>query len=535
MAAPTYAHDLTDWILDSDTTAWTELTGATSGGAPDEADTESALQGTNSCSQTNSVSGLYSMCRILASPITLSSGQVFLVWHGHGVATALDSYANGGLRLAVASSVANWKAWAVGGYNVPPFPYTKWVNNPIDPTVTAEYTGGTPPTGATNIYGVGSMCALTATVAKGQPHIVDIIRYGRAEARISGGSSGDGYATFAGFAALNDAQTARWGLIQATDGGYLWKGLMTLGYGSAVEFVDSNKTIFVQDTRKVTSTFNKIEIRQTTSVITWTGISLTCLSPSTTASKGAFEVIDNADVNLSGCTFTDLSTFIFQSNSTIVDSTFRRCDQVTGGGASFDGCLFTNSTAAVSLVLTNLSQTTDCSFISDGSNHAVNLGTISSSISMNWNNYLTSYASSDGSSGNEAILVSVASGQTLTINVGIGYSSPSIYNTGSGTVNVVASVPVNITVVDVTNTPVQTAQAAVYLSSDDSELVNTDTDVNGEVAFDYGGSTPANIYTRVRKSSTGSTKYVPVSSSGTINSGGYSATITLIEDTTATT
>src|SRR3989339_572295 len=173
MAAPSYTTDLIDWIADSDITAWTELTGATSGGAPDEQDTESALQGVNSCSQTNSVSGLYSMCRILTSPVTLSTGQVFLVWHGHGVATALESYTNGGLKLAVASAAANWKAWAVGGNDVPPFPYAKWVNNPIDPTLSYEYSNGTPPTGATDIYGVGSMCALTATIAKGQPHIVD--------------------------------------------------------------------------------------------------------------------------------------------------------------------------------------------------------------------------------------------------------------------------------------------------------------------------------------------------------------------------
>ena len=272
MAVPSYTHDLLDWIADADTAAWGELVGAIAGGAPDEADTESALQGTNSCSQSQNTTALCSMCRILAAPITLSAGQVFLVWHGHGVATSLLSYAAGGLRLAVATTLTDWKAWAVGGNDIPPFPYSKWVNNPIDPTITAEYTNGTPPTGATNIYGVGSMSQLSQAVAKGQPHIVDIIRYGRAEARFNGGETAN-YATFDGFATLNDASSARWGLIQSTTGGYLWKGLMTLGYTSAVDFRDSNKSIFVQDTRKVASGFNKIEIRQTGSRVDWTGIS----------------------------------------------------------------------------------------------------------------------------------------------------------------------------------------------------------------------------------------------------------------------
>src|SRR3989344_6030132 len=263
MAAPTYTNDLLDWIADTDTTAWVEFTGMTAGGNPDEADTESALQGTNTVSQATNSTSLFSMGRILGASVTLATNDVFLVWHGHGVATALLSYASGGLRLAVATTLTDWKAWAVGGNDVPPFPYGKWVNNPVDPTITGEYTNGTPPAALT-FFGVGSMGQLSAAISKGQPHVVDIIRYGRAEARINGGETAN-FAIFSGFAAANDAASARWGLIQAVDGGYLWKGLMTLGYTSAVDFRDSNKTIFIQDTRKVYSTFNKIEIRQASS------------------------------------------------------------------------------------------------------------------------------------------------------------------------------------------------------------------------------------------------------------------------------
>jgi len=546
MAGPTYTHDLIDWIADSDTTAWGELTGMSDATAPDEADTESALQGTNTVSQQTNISGaqLFSQGRVMASPVTLSTGQVFLVWHGHGVATALETYANGGLRLAViGSSLANWKAWAVGGKDTPPFPYAKWVNNPIDPSPTGEYTGGTPPTGMTNIYGVGSGGRQTAAVAKGQPHVTDMIRYGRAEARFTGGDSGTGYATFAGFAALNDATTARWGLIQVTDGGYLWKGLMVLGdvvkttsnrarsaanvatlttstahglrvgdtvvitgvggigynatavitvvgstttfsyanTGSSetttadtggsinpvVDFRNSNKNIFIQDTRKVYAAFNKIEISNASSRVDWTGINFICLSPSTTASKGDFEVIDNADVNISGCTFTDMNTFIFQSNSTIDDTTFRRCALITAGSASFNGCLITNSTSTVSVSATALSLFTDCTFVSDGGNHAIDLGTIAASTSMNWNNYLTNYATSDGSSGNEAIKVSVASGQTLTINVGTGYATPSVYKTGSGSVSVVSGqVTTGVTVKDLnTGNAIVTAIVLLWVAN----------------------------------------------------------------------
>ena len=437
MAAPSYTHDLVDWIADSDTTAWGELTNATAGGAPDEVDAESALQGTNTVSQITNATTLCSMCRILASPVTLSAGQVFLVWHGHGVATALVNYASGGLRLAVATTLNDWKAWSVGGLDVPPHPYGKWVNNPIDPTVTAEYTNGTPPTGATNIYGVGSMCLLSLAVARGQPHVVDIIRYGRAEARMNGGETAN-YATFAGFAALNDATTARWGLIQRTDGGYLWKGLMTLGYSSAVDFRDSNKTIFIQDTRKVLSSFNKIEIRQASSRVDWTGITFSCLSPSTTASKGALQMIDASDVNIESCTFVDMDTLIFLSSATINNSVFRRTGQITAGGATFTSCTIDSNTASSAMLASspaNAALISSTTFTSDGTGHAIEITGTAANFTLTNNTY-TGYASSDGSTGNEAVYVNIATGSlNLTVSGG---STPSVRTAGC-TVTVITS------------------------------------------------------------------------------------------------
>src|SRR3989338_9698671 len=133
MAVPAYTNDLIDWIADSDSTAWLELTNVASGGVPDEADTESALQGTNTVSQATNTTSLCSMCRILAASVTLATNDVFLVWHGHGVATSLLSYANGGLRLAVATTLGDWKAWAVGGNDVPPLPFWERGKKSVSP------------------------------------------------------------------------------------------------------------------------------------------------------------------------------------------------------------------------------------------------------------------------------------------------------------------------------------------------------------------------------------------------------------------
>lgn len=534
MAVPSYTHDLTDWIIDSDVTAWGEYTNMTAGGAPDEADTESALQGTNSCSQITNATTLCSMGRVLGTPVTLTSGQVFLVWHGHGVATALSTYALGGLRLVVGgATLSDYKAYSVGGVDVAPFPYAKWVNNPVDPTVTADYTNGTPPTGGTSISSVGSACLLTQPVARGQPHIVDIIRYGRAEARISGGESGN-YATFAGFAALNDAQTARWGLIQSTTGGYLWKGLLTLGHTSLVDFRDSNKTLFVQDTRKVSSTFNKIEIRQATSRVDWTGVSIVCTDPLTTASKGAFEVIDNADVNFSTCTFTDMDTFVFLSNSTVMGTVFRRCGQVTVGGGTFTGCTFDNSTATSAVLAATPAHAgliSGANFVSDGTGHGITITGTAANFSLDSTTF-TGYAGTNGSTGNEAIYVNIATG-SMTISITGGGDTPTIRTAGA-TVTVQNAVTVTVTVKDAsTLAPIENARVLLEKVSDGTDILppSSLTNASGVVTTGYAFTGDTAVTGTARRASAAlGTLYKPGAISGTITSAGLDVTILLNSD-----
>jgi len=443
MAVPTYSTDLQPIYDANNNTNWYELTGHTSGGA-DAYETDYFIQGAGCVSQSTGVAtaqtaGLqFDYLSDMSS--SMSTGYCFFTWMIFLPANAITAWASGGIRFGVGSSAGNMNFWNAVGSDFGRNPYGGWQNIAIDPTFTPDQTDGTP-TSAYQFF--GSMPNIASAVSKGNPHGVDAIRYGRGQLVITDGSLADGYGTFSGLAAKNDANDAtdgynRWGLFQAEGTGYLWKGLMSLGTAStACQFVDSNKNITVDNTPRTYATFNKIEISNASSIIDWTNINFIALSASQ-LSRGDFQMVDNATVGMDSCSFTDMNTFIFNSNATIVDSTFRRCGQITGGGGAFDSCTLANSTAAVTLVLTNLNQATDCTFGSDGSNHAVDLGTVSGTTSMNWNNYLTGYAVSDGSSGNEAIKVNVAASQILTINVGAGYSTPSIYNTGSGTVSVVS-------------------------------------------------------------------------------------------------
>jgi hypothetical protein len=232
---------------------------------------------------------------------------------------------------------------------------------------------------------------------------------------------------------------------------------MTLGNRSAVDFRDSTKNIFIQDCRKVSSSFNKIEVRQATSRVDWTGVSFINSSPSTNASKGALAVIDNADVNIESCQFVDMDTFVFQSNSTVLNSIFRRCGQVTLGGATFTGCTFDQSSAATALACaSSLSGLSNTAFTSDGTGHAIEItgGTSHTLTGITF----TGYAATSGSTGNEAVFVNIASGD-VTIYASATFS----YKTAGANVTIIAgSVTTTVTVTTDTGTPIPSAAVALY-------------------------------------------------------------------------
>ncbi len=113
-------------------------------------------------------------------------------------------------------------------------------------------------------------------------------------------------------------------------------------------------------------------------------------------------------------------------------------------------------------------------------------------------------------------------------------SNPGTYNitaTLKGTVIIVNTVNLTITVKDESGAIIQNAQTAIY--TDDAsrtQLMNEDTNASGiaETSFNYTGD--QDIEVRVRKASPGDTQYVNFSTLGKIESGGYTLLVTLAED-----
>jgi hypothetical protein len=428
MAVPSYTTDLTTYNDCSDPTGWDELTGMASS-APPDIDTDLAIHGGTCISSDRADTGLSSNAFVGAG-FTLAAGECVFIWHKFFAPNSLATLALGGIRVMIGDSASVWDGYYVDGSDT--YAYGGWRNYAVDPTITPDSSAGTT-TGTYAMVGNGWNLPTQAPF-KGNPFGTDIIRYGRGESIFTGGQAAD-YATFAGYALVNDnPTTGRFGLIQAQGTGFLYKGLISLGTtATAVDMRDSNVSVTIDNTLKVLSSFNKIEVVNAASNIEWTSVSFASLS---SVSRGQFEMIDNATLTDVGGTFTDMDTFIYQSNSTITGRTYRRCNQVTQGGSTITDCVFDSPNGTVGLLVDTLGLITGTSFSSAGTGHGVNLGTISSTQSLTWDNTDTGYTAS--SSGNETILVSVDTGITLTINVSATASTPSVYNTGLGTVNVVA-------------------------------------------------------------------------------------------------
>lgn len=451
MAAPSYTEDLTDITEAESTTNWSESTDANwddGGNATADAD-YAFIQNTLSISQTATKATICSLFYNNGSGITIPTDGAFFVWQNWSSPNAMDTLANGGMRVMVGSSTADFKSWDVGGRDFGRYPYGGWMNHAVNPTLTADDTVGTP--GATQQY-IGAAIKVTTAIGKGNPHQVDAMRYGRGSSIFEFGETAN-YCVFSGFAAANDATTARWGLIQAIAGGYLWKGKMTLGTSTnACDFRDSNVNIVIDDTRKVTANFNTIEVNNASSRVDWTNVIITALG---TVSPGRLVCNANADLNWSNCQFVGMGSFTFGgSASACLDSVFRNCGQIDPNGGDLSGTQILTPTVAAddSALVWNVagspSTLLDGVLFTKGTNahHAIKFGTSAPTTFTLTNITFSGFNVSDGQ--NDSTLVFEDRGSNTTWNVTIdGGTTPSYKKRRSGdTVNIITgSVTVTLT------------------------------------------------------------------------------------------
>lgn len=326
-----------------------------------------------------------------------------------------------------------------------------------------------------------------------------------------------------------DDITSGWGLV-ANPQGSLFNIFCATEWGdsgtASSYFEQLDSQIFMNGNGLSVGNFDMALIANTT------GTNLFRLDNCVVVGIGAVANWDFTSVNVNtmeilGCQFVDAGTIDFPvtggTSRKCTDTTFVNCGQVNPSTMTFTGNSFVGTTDANGAILLGTSLT-DCSFTSDGTGHAIYITSIGTYTLTD-----VLFSGYGATTSTDAVIYN-NSGGAVTINV-TGGDTPTYRNGASATTTVNVSVSVTVTVVDQTNTPVNLAQVSVHLTSDDSEVLNGDTNASGIATTSFSGVTPAGCYIRVRKSSTGTTRYFSASTTGTIASGtGLSTTIVIRAD-----
>jgi hypothetical protein len=248
-------------------------------------------------------------------------------------------------------------------------------------------------------------------------------------------------------------------------------------------------------------------------------------------------------MELNACVFNNCGTITMPvtggTSRLANDCIFNNCGQVYLSTLSCDGLTFNGTTNALGAVLwdanSNEENQDNLIFNSDGTGHAIEISLNTASLTtFNIDGYAVSgyETASLGSTGNTVFLVDNALDGDVTINVtnGVGTFSYERAAGYTGTVSIVQSVTVTITVVDGAGDPIQGAKVFLEEDPGGTDVISYGiTNVSGQVTTSYTGTTPQAVTGFVRKG-TVSPVYKAVPINDTIGASGLSATITMVSD-----
>lgn len=450
MAVPSYTEDLTDIDLaESASTGWTAFNISGGGGGAPAFGADLGMQGLGAWDKacSNAERGL--AVNKTPGAGTVTAGVHIYVWGFAATPGITDSLANRGAYIIIGTSTTNFMQFHVEGNDTYgaagrvgkcyPVDYVTTANTGSIPYRTANGTPGATPT----YFGYGLK---TTATAKGSNMGCDAIRYGTggfltAGELISAGDASDDPCTFGGFNTQNDSINNRWGIFTKVGTAFELQGKFAIGQNNSAvatlaRFQDSDVSIIIPDTVHSATDFSQIVVDHASTRAEWTNINIEAQG---TNNKGLINVINASSTFIAvGGTFTGIGTTVLRAGCDFTGVTWRATEEITLNGASLTNCIIDNNVATDAVIATTLNDMDNCTFISDGTGHAVDLGNISSTQSMTWDCTDSGYAATDGTTGNETILVDVDSGITLTINVSATGSTPTIHKTGLGTVTVVA-------------------------------------------------------------------------------------------------
>lgn len=458
-----------------------------------------------------------------------------VVTAGNMPAKASDGFDIGLTNTSTTSTTAwsttNYKRWRMDGSDTTPAS-VGWKCYVIDPSGTADLSAGT--LTLTTLKNVGILLRQTTSVGTGLNNIFnDAIRIGTGMTAVA--SSAADTITFSTLYARDKTLANAWGILTQTAGIYYGAGKMTVGSTTQTNtcaFTDTNQ-VLVWRNYPVSTTLYELLLKGASgfkTTMTLTG----CVIRGQSAQVWNVTCNDAySDFKLYNSTIADCRAMTLSAGSVLSSSSFSNCGTITAGGATITKCTFGTQTATQMSFSapSQVNNVTGCTFTSPGTGHAMVITGTAADFTVN--NVFTGYASSNGSTGNEAIYVNIATGNVQISYTG-GGSNPSIRTAGATVTFASTPVTVKVTVKDA-STGAVIPNARVYLTRvSDSAVVlpNTSlTDSNGVVTTSYSYTANADVTGVARRATSGyGTLYKPNVISGTITSSGFDQTVLLTSD-----
>ena len=218
----------------------------------------------------------------------------------------------------------------------------------------------------------------------------------------------------------------------------------------------------------------------------------------------------------------------FKSGIAMTGMSLANCPTIAQNAASITYGTLTNSTI-LTTTAADLASIQNCAFTSSGTGHAIEISGTAANVSFTGNTF-SGYAATDGSTGNEAIYVNIATG-SMTISITGGGSTPSIRTAGA-TVAVQNAVTVTVTVKSAeTGAAIENARVLVEKVSDGSDILTGVTNASGVVTTSYAYLSDTPVIGTVRRASAAfGTLYKPGAISATIAASGMDVTVLLTSD-----
>lgn len=488
-----------------DTTDW-------SGGSPSQQN-DVVRNGTYALSEkvSNTTSSVMQYDQAGAGGVDMS-GEHFWVWMFS--ASLVDTKANGGFRIYMEDTSGNWKTCYVGGSDTYGGGWQRFVCS-VD--AAADASSGTYNPANHRYLGVQFK---TLSKANADNVYWDFIHYGSGVQFTSGATDAAGLAEL--YAA--DDTAAYGGLVQIL-GQYYVNGEIILGSTSAglhIDFEDAGEVLNFFDNDKVASTLYKLKIEgNSTGTINVTmgtksgvyGVNGLII---TGVQKYVLDLDDsNIDIlKLYGCIFRNAGATTLPTttaNREVISCTYIEHAEITPTSCTMDYCFSINADDDA-FVLSSTTHNISNLVVIDPTSNGFRITTAGT--------YAFTNVTFSGTSGSGPYGVEFTVSGTLTWQ-NVGTSNAQYGNaTGGGTIEFETGVDIIVTVKDRDGNAIPTAQTSVHTVSGDIEVMNEDTTAGGvaEETWNYTGD--EDVYIRVRKSSTGSTRYRQFSGPGKITSTG---------------